>query len=152
MLPFVPVWLLKVEEIISMIQKIDGIRGVTILGGEPLNQSGALLTLARRVKELGLEIMLYTGFNLDELTDDDAMALVKISDIVVSGPYDETKRDISLRWRGSTNQKITFNDQFNEDLYHPKDLNEVEIHISESGELIMLGYPDNDLRRAFLGC
>ena len=83
------------------------IKGVTYTGGEPLLQAYNLETLTDLIKEAKPEInfMLYTGFMLK-----DAYAiyysLVSKMDYVVDGRYVEELRDISLKFRGSSNQRI----------------------------------------------
>ena len=43
---------------------MEGLEGITVLGGEPLQQPDAVLSLMQQAKELGLTVMLYTGTNL----------------------------------------------------------------------------------------
>lgn len=99
----------------SLLQK--HISGLTILGGEPMepeNQEG-LLPFVKKVKSTipDKTIWLYTGYVLDE----DLVAggkrytkhtseLLKYVDIIVDGPYIESLKDLSLRFRGSSNQRI----------------------------------------------
>ena len=93
------------------------IKGLSLLGGEPfepVNQRG-LLPLLRRVKELypQKEIWCYSGYTLDgELladsrarceTTDEMLSLI---DILVDGRFVQEKKDLSLRFRGSSNQRI----------------------------------------------
>lgn len=151
MLPFRPIRLLTVDELISMIGEEEGIQGVTILGGEPLDQSDGLVLLARLIKNNGLDLMLYTGYELNAIPDEASRTLLNLSDIVVSGPYIESERDTSLRWRGSRNQTITFIEGHRNALAQIEERNEVEIHLSDNGEMVLLGYPDEELRRIFYG-
>ena len=94
------------------------VNGLTLLGGEPFeveNQRG-LLPLLRRVRaELsGKTIWAYSGFTWEQLTGvepsrcrcavtDDVISLL---DVLVDGPYVAELHDISLRFRGSSNQRI----------------------------------------------
>jgi len=85
------------------------VRGVTFSGGEPFMQAGELVQVAGAVKKLGLDITTYTGHTYEELLlrDDEATnALLGITDFLVDGPYVHELRDISLKFRGSTNQRI----------------------------------------------
>lgn len=92
------------------------ISGLSLLGGEPfeiLNQQ-ALLPFLRRVKARFPEktIWCYTGFVLEELkqggrtrcecTDE----MLNLLDVLVDGSFEEERKDISLQFRGSSNQRI----------------------------------------------
>lgn len=84
--------------------------GVTISGGEPLEQATALATLLRGVRELSaaaaveFDVLLYTGYEPSELDTSrrDAMAL---ADVVITGRYVVTA-PTRLIWRGSANQTM----------------------------------------------
>ena len=85
--------------------------GITLSGGEPLCQAGALLPLAAAVKERGKGVACFTGYTLEELLDmrkDDAQlaALLELIDLLIDGRYDHTQRDLTLRFRGSRNQRM----------------------------------------------
>ena len=99
--------LFQVSELLEMIQSIPNTEGITLLGGEPLQQPDAVLELIRGVKAIGLSVFLYTGYTRKEF--DETMAeCASMSDILVCGRYIESQRNDSLRWRGSENQKIEF--------------------------------------------
>ena len=87
------------------------LRGVTFSGGEPFCQAGALAHLARQVHELGLDVMCYTGYTFEQLTaapgeHPDWIALLRQTDILVDGPFVLAEKSLSLRFRGSKNQRI----------------------------------------------
>ena len=91
--------------------------GITFLGGEPMepeNQQG-LLELARAAKAAHPEktIWCYTGDVYEELVDPTSPRhtvhtdeLLELIDVLVDGPYMEELRDITLRFRGSSNQRV----------------------------------------------
>lgn len=93
------------------------IRGLTLLGGEPLeyeNQVG-LLPFIRRVKEElpDKDIWCFSGFLFDkEITEqmypkwEVTRQLLSCLDVMVDGRYVDALRDISLRFRGSSNQRL----------------------------------------------
>jgi len=88
-------------------------RGVTFSGGEPFEQPSCLCELARLIKKdtdtRYLDIMTYTGFVLEDLKLSNNIYisdLLDISDYLVDGRFDYKLRDISLKWRGSSNQRI----------------------------------------------
>lgn len=87
------------------------LRGVTLSGGEPLCQAAALLPLARALPGRGLDIWCYTGYTLEELLvmtarDKPLAELLTLIDVLVDGRYMEAQRDLTLRFRGSRNQRI----------------------------------------------
>lgn len=80
---------------------------VTLSGGDPLWQVGKILPLARAIKEKGYTLWLYTGFVWEEiLASPELSKILQWVDVVVEGRFIESKRDISLRFRGSSNQRI----------------------------------------------
>lgn len=93
------------------------IKGLSLLGGEPFEPDNqrALLPFLRRVKEQypQKEIWCYSGYVLEEelwrpsrarcKSTDEMLSLL---DILVDGPFVETKKDLNLRFRGSSNQRI----------------------------------------------
>lgn len=140
--------LFKVENIFKKIIKTSGIEGVTILGGEPLHQSKALLKLVKKLKNKGLTVMLYTGFEEDQIKDYESKILIELSDIAIIGRYLDESRSTDLKWRGSTNQKVIFNNEEYETRFgEEKNENQVEVHIDEKGEILLIGYPPKELRK-----
>lgn len=105
-----------VEEHILSTLSPSGIDGLSVLGGEPMelvNQE-ALLPLLRRVKAMGKSLWVYTGYLYEELTDpgnrrchgpytDEILSFV---DVLVDGEFVQEKKNITLRFRGSENQRI----------------------------------------------
>lgn len=80
---------------------------VTLSGGDPIYQSHKLLPLLKALAERGKTVWLYTGFTFEELLEiPQAVALLPYLEAVVDGPYIADLRDISLRFRGSSNQRI----------------------------------------------
>ena len=90
----------------------DIVRGadmnVTFSGGDPMLQAGALCALARRIKEeCGKTIWCYTGYLFENLlTRPDTRELLAYIDVLVDGPFILAERDLSLRFRGSRNQRL----------------------------------------------
>lgn len=81
-------------------QKIDGI---TLTGGEPLDQLKEVEEFLRLVFPI-YNIFLTTGYDFDEVPDE----IVRLVDILVSGQFDKNLLDTTPQWRGSTNQVIHF--------------------------------------------
>ena len=82
--------------------------GVTFSGGEPFEQAGNLLDLARRIKGAGLELAAYSGYTFDELlaAGGDKLELLKLCDVLVDGRFVLSQRSLMLRFRGSKNQRL----------------------------------------------
>ena len=96
---------MSVDEIMTIIRE-EGFN-VTLSGGDPMYQATELLPLVRAIKTEGLTLWCYTGFTIGEVLADEAMkSLLEYIDVVVDGPFIEAQRDLSLRFRGSANQRI----------------------------------------------
>lgn len=107
------------KEIDKVIEELDHpyVAGLSLLGGEPLehvNQQG-LLPLVRKVKEKfpDKNIWCYTGYTFDRDVMDgmckkwpETSELLSYLDVVVDGKFEEEKKDIKLKFRGSSNQRI----------------------------------------------
>ena len=120
------------------IEATEGIEGITLLGGEPLQQAEAVLELIMACKEKELTVFLYTGYEPEEF-DQTMQACFDSSDIAVTGRYEQTLRNTSLQWRGSENQKVHFiGDRYSRVLIDEG--NYIEIHIDGSGSLDAFGY------------
>mgnify|MGYP003204099157 CR=1 FL=1 len=103
-------------KIIEMLRP-DYIDGITVLGGEPFepeNQRG-LYPFLKRIKEEfpDKSVWAYSGFTFEELTDELSYCncettdeLLKFIDVLVDGRFEDEKKDLSLRFRGSSNQRI----------------------------------------------
>lgn len=79
--------------------------GITFSGGEPLMQADALFKVVEMVrkKKPDLDIWVYTGYTFEQIKD---LPVMKVIDVLVDGPFVLAKRDISLPFRGSSNQRI----------------------------------------------
>ena len=88
--------------------KLDEVKGLTLLGGEPFQNEVDLLKVIRDIKkEVQKEIWIFSGYTYEEiLRDEDKKNLLKECDVLVDGKFVETLKDLSLRFRGSSNQRI----------------------------------------------
>lgn len=95
----------------------DYVRGLTVLGGEPLEPSNqrALLPFLKRVRRVRPEkdIWMYTGDVYEEVTDPSSPRHTEATDellgqvdVLVDGPFVSELRDITLRFKGSSNQRL----------------------------------------------
>ena len=91
------------------------IRGLTLIGGEPFEAENQreLVKLCRRVRERfkNKDIWCYSGFTFEEITGNSRARcevtdeLLGLIDVLVDGRFVESLKDISLKFRGSSNQR-----------------------------------------------
>ncbi|MBD5203909.1 MAG: anaerobic ribonucleoside-triphosphate reductase activating protein [Bacteroidales bacterium] len=82
---------------------------VTLSGGDPLMHPESTAQLIRAIREAGYTVWLYTGYTWEEIqASPELYGAVAEAEAVVEGPYVEALRDPSLRFRGSSNQRIIF--------------------------------------------
>lgn len=105
------------DEVIKLLEP-DYIQGLTLLGGEPMEPQNqeALLPLVKRVREVygnKKNIWCYTGYVLDRDLLGESRAkcehtreLLENLDVLVDGPFVEDLKNLTLKFRGSSNQRI----------------------------------------------
>ena len=101
------------DKIIEGLNKDGVIRNLSFLGGEPFSQRNYkdLDNLIKRVRRLQekREIIIWTGFTLEELVSLNNVyvdSILSSIDYLVDGKFEIAERDITLKWRGSSNQRI----------------------------------------------
>jgi anaerobic ribonucleoside-triphosphate reductase activating protein len=102
-------YMVDADGLIEDIKQSKYIDGVTFSGGEPFLQPEAFIYIAEKLKESNINIVCYTGFTFEALTEDkneSAIKLLGLVDTLIDGPYIEELRDLSLTYRGSKNQRI----------------------------------------------
>ena len=118
-----------------------GIEGLTISGGEPFLQAKGLAGLLKIAKErFNLTTIVYTGFTLEELQKKTPSAeALKYTDVLIDGPFVESKKETTLLARGSSNQTFHFlSDAYTiEDFYMP---GKIEISIGRDGVIVETGF------------
>ena len=87
------------------------IKGLTLSGGHPLDPHNApeVLEIIKRVKMVfpNKDIWIYTGYVWEDIIKDSTLKeILKCTDVLVDGAYVDELRDISLAFRGSSNQRI----------------------------------------------
>lgn len=96
---------MTIDEIVKIVEDNDF--NVTLSGGDPLMNPENMALLARRLKENGRTIWCYTGYTYEQIAGNERFTpLLEMIDVLVDGPFIEAKRDISLRFRGSSNQRL----------------------------------------------
>lgn len=142
--PFELNQLVAVDTLVQNILDNPRNEGVTFSGGEPFWQAPALAELARKVKAVGLNVMSFTGFTLEQLQAEYAPAgaqeLLEQLDILIDGPYVESLAIHSPTSPvSSSNQRVhIFNPAFNDRITWASD--QIEVHILRDGGRIVTGY------------
>lgn len=104
-----------VQELLAEFDENPLLSGITLSGGEPLAQAGALVSLARGVRERGKTVWCFTGYVFEELMETvrqggdrggELEELLRYVDVLVDGRYEEGLRSLELRYRGSLNQRV----------------------------------------------
>ena len=118
-----------------------GVEGITLLGGEPFAHAAGAAALAEAARGLGLSVMVFSGYTLDQLRHHpDAAELLARTDILVDGPYLRDQPDTERRWIGSCNQGVHFlTDRYRFDDQWRK-RNTLEIRVRD-GEVTVNGFP-----------
>lgn len=110
------------QEIFNELSK-DYISGITLSGGDPLHENNLseVLSLVEEILNLfpSKTIWLYTGYTCENLIDgihypldatwEDSVirkSIIKLCDVLVDGEYIDEQRNITLPWRGSSNQRV----------------------------------------------
>lgn len=112
------------QEIFEELSK-DYISGITLSGGDPLYQENVsqVLSLIKEIKEKFPDktIWLYTGYTYEQImwpviTSDfnperdklisEKRKILQLCDVLVDGEYIDEQRDITLKWKGSANQRV----------------------------------------------
>jgi len=133
-------------ELGATIASTPGIEGLSVLGGEPFQQAGALAEVCRLVRRAGLSVMVYSGYTLEELEAQRQRApevgeLLGLVDVLADGRFEQAKAERTRRWLGSTNQRL----HFLTERYSPTDArflmpNTVELRYVD-GQLTINGWP-----------
>ena len=98
------------DEILRSIEP-DYIAGITLLGGEPMEIENAkrLYPFIKRVREIypSKNVWCYSGYTFEELVErEECRKLLEMVDVLVDGEFVEEQKNISLKFRGSENQRI----------------------------------------------
>ena len=100
----------EIQKIIELADK-DYIAGLSILGGEPLHNNNVdeVFHIVATFKEKfpNKDIWLWTGFKFEDAIKDSKRKLILCNiDVLIDGQFEEDKKDITLKWRGSSNQRV----------------------------------------------
>lgn len=96
-----------VDEIVGIVESNRITRGVTLSGGDPFFQPLEAKSLAGELRRKGYNMWAYSGYTFEEiLLDHDMRLLLQELDVLVDGRFNEELKDLTLRFRGSSNQRI----------------------------------------------
>jgi len=100
-----------IDEIVAQMLGNPLTDGLTLSGGEPFLQAEECVKLSSAARKNGLNVWVYTGFTLEELfiraqSEQAVRELLELTDVLVDGPFIIAKRTLSLKWRGSMNQRV----------------------------------------------
>ncbi len=83
----------------------ENVEGITLHGGEPLDQACELVELIKLIKDNNMSVILFTGYKKKELNKS-KIKVWNMADIVISGRFEIDKINVNLQFRGSNNQRI----------------------------------------------
>lgn len=96
------------DDLFERITALPGLDGVTVSGGEPLQQRRPLLRLLTRLRGAGLPVILWTGYTWEEIQRmPDAGRLHTAVDVIIAGRYEQARR-IAKTMQGSDNKTVHF--------------------------------------------
>ena len=101
--------LIPIDDVIKQLLALKGQTGLTFCGGEPFVQPKACKQIADFVrKELGWDVWSFSGFTYEIIKEygKEPWELLKSLDALIDGPFILKQRDLSLRFRGSKNQRL----------------------------------------------
>jgi anaerobic ribonucleoside-triphosphate reductase activating protein len=120
------------------------VEGVSILGGEPFEQPEALASFVQAVQQAGKSVMIYTGYTLAELKAQNLEAvehILRATDLLVDGRFEEAKKSTARRWIGSSNQQLHFlSSRYSPEEARFHSANTVELRWAK-GQLTVNGWP-----------
>lgn len=142
-----------VSEIVSELATAN-VEGISLLGGEPFAHANPAAALARAARERKLNVMIYSGYTLQEIRNfkEPAVAeLLSLTDVLVDGPYRRDLPETKRRWVGSANQVVHFlTDRYSADDPIWSKSNTLEIRV-RGGEIAVNGFPSREAASLWKG-
>ena len=132
---------MSAEALTARLEKVKTeVRGVTLLGGEPFEQAAELAVFAAAAKQMGLDVIAFTGGIYETLKEDaDAARLLAATDLLIDGPYISSLPEHTRPLAGSTNQRFLYLT----DAFSPAELagykNRFEVRVSPGGQVQING-------------
>ncbi len=104
-------YLAKIDDIKKELKNFKGQAGLTFCGGEPFVQAKACKEIADWVRqELNWNVWSFSGFTYEIIKEfgGEPWEFLKSLDAIIDGPFILAKKDLSLRFRGSNNQRLLY--------------------------------------------
>jgi anaerobic ribonucleoside-triphosphate reductase activating protein len=125
-----------VIDLVAWVRSIDGIEGITVSGGEPLQQRSALGMFLREIRSTtGLSVAMFTGYDWAHVEHAPGfLGVAQLADVVIAGPFRRHQR-LDRGLRGSANKTV----HLLTDRYSPADLEavpNVEVVIDENSAVL----------------
>lgn len=100
-------WTEETTKLLTSYLKNPVVTGLTLLGGEPMQNTELTEVLREVKKEVRKPIWVYSGYTYEQiLTDERRRGLLEECDVLVDGLFIDALKDLKLRFRGSSNQRI----------------------------------------------
>ena len=101
--------LVNIDNLAQTIIEDKTVEGITVSGGEPLLQASKLVVLLKNIKSKrnDINVIIYTGFKIEDLTWKEAKELLELTDLLIDGEYMEELND-NKGIRGSSNQRFHY--------------------------------------------
>ena len=101
----------ELQKILDAFDKNPMLRGITLSGGEPFEQAERLLPLAKAIVERGKDVVAFSGYTFEELMKKSEQTpavkeLLSLCCLLIDGRFVLAERDLTLRFRGSRNQRL----------------------------------------------
>ncbi|MBF0344835.1 MAG: radical SAM protein [Nitrospirae bacterium] len=129
-----------------------GIEGITVSGGEPVEQPEAVAELLSYMKNAGKNTWVYTGYTIEELVErNDPVIdkLLSLTDVLVDGRFNQSEAGTYL-FRGSLNQRIIrLTDAIPKEALKVSNTSRLEINLDVSGSMAIAGVPPPGFFRQF---
>jgi anaerobic ribonucleoside-triphosphate reductase activating protein len=106
--------LVDIEEVEARLREFKGQQGITFCGGEPFLQPAECYEVAKYCKDqLGWDIWSFSGYTYEKLVergeqDDNVKKFLHILDALIDGPFILKERDLTMKFRGSRNQRLLY--------------------------------------------
>lgn len=97
----------ETKRIVKNLEKKE-IKGLSILGGEPFEHIESLIEILKKIKSHSeKDIWIWSGFTFEEIIKKNrGLELLNLCDVLVDGKYIEEEKDLTLKFRGSRNQRV----------------------------------------------
>ena len=103
----------EIKENLYNVLDLPYIKGITLSGGDPLDSFDDILELVKdiRVNFSNKDIWLFSGYTLEEIQNSEKSVILDYIDVLVDGEFKEELKDLTLKFRGSSNQRILYRDK-----------------------------------------